>query len=512
MLMKKESVVQAERLNSLWSPWPREIRLALAGLAQQSGAEIFLVGGTVRDALLGLIPSDLDLTVVRDAAGCCRELIRLLGGGTFVDLGGTGEDVARIVFRGLTIDISGFRGDARSIEEDLCLRDYTINAMAVPLSAVQKGAGQIILLDPLNGYADLEQGSLRSCPEAFSADPLRMLRGFRLSARLGFTLREETLAEIKRDAALIGRAAAERINHELDLIMESAEAFRTLQAMHGTGLLSWIVPELYKGLGVEQPEFHHLDVFHHSFLALERIETIIEQPARYYPDCGDALLGYLQKTEARRCLKWAALLHDIGKPGTRQIQTEREGRVTFYGHDEAGGRLFQGFAERLKWSNEDRERTGSLIAMHMHPFHLCNVQRAEPLSKRAILKLCKRAGRELCGLFLLAMADSLASQGEKKPADVEAELADLLRLVLRAYEKEIRPVVDGPPLLSGRDLIVEFGLQSGPIFAVILKELEALRVEGRVKNRAEAMTWVASFLHDRASEGKNLTFDQDGSF
>ena len=510
--MKKESAVQAERLNSLLSLYPQEIRLALEGLAKQNGMEIFLVGGTVRDALLGLVPGDLDLTVARDAAGCCRRLIRLLAGGTFVDLGGTGEDVARIVFRGMTIDISGFRGDARTIAEDLCLRDYTINAMAVPLSSLQEGAGQVILLDPLIGYGDLEQGILRSCPAAFSADPLRMLRGFRLSATLGFGLSEETLAEIARDAALIGRAAAERINHELDLIMASARAFRTLQTMHGTGLLGWIVPELYKGLGVEQPEFHHLDVFHHSFLALERIEAIIEQPARYYPGSGEALLGYLQKTEVRRCLKWAALLHDIGKPGTREVQVEREDRVTFYGHDEAGSRLFQGFAERLKWSNEDRARTGGLIAMHMHPFHLCNVQRTEPLSKRSILKLCKRAGGELCGLFLLAMADSLASKGEKKPTDMEAELADLLRLVLRAYEKDIRSVVNGPPLLSGRDLIAEFGLQSGPIFAVILKELEALRVEGRINNRAEAMDWVAAFLRDRPSEGKKLPFDQDGSF
>ncbi|MDP3479016.1 MAG: HDIG domain-containing protein, partial [Desulfoprunum sp.] len=359
---------------------------------------------------------------------------------------------------------------------------------------------------------DLEQGILRSCPAAFSADPLRMLRGFRLSATLGFGLSEETLAEIVRDASLIGRAAAERINHEFDLIMASARAFRTLQTMHRTGLLGWIVPELYKGLGVEQPEFHHLDVFHHSFLALERIEAIIEQPARYYPGSGEALLGYLQKTEVRRCLKWAALLHDIGKPGTREVQVEREDRVTFYGHDEAGSRLFQGFAERLKWSNEDRARTGGLIAMHMHPFHLCNVRRTEPLSKRSILKLCKRAGGELCGLFLLAMADSLASKGEKKPTDMETELADLLCLVLRAYEKDIRPVLGGPPLLSGRDLIAGFGLQSGPIFAVILKELEALRVEGRINNRAEAMDWVAAFLRDRPSEGKNLPFDQDGSF
>ncbi len=510
--MKKESAVPAERLSGLLNPVFRQILPALEELAAGTGREIFLVGGTVRDALLGLSPGDLDLTVARDAARCCRELIRLLAGGTFVDLGGTGEDVARVVFRGLTIDISGFRAGASSIEEDLCLRDYTVNALAIPLATLLDGGQKIILIDPLNGQADLEQSILRSCPGAFPADPLRMLRGFRLSATRGMEISSETLAEMARHAALIGRAAAERITHELDQIMESTRAFATLWAMHGTGLLERIVPELYAGLGLAQPEFHHLDVFHHSFLALELIEAIIAQPARYYGDCQEELSLYLQRAEVRRNLKWAALLHDIGKPGTRAVQVERQGRVTFYGHDEEGSMLLQDLALRLKWSNEDRVRVGGLIAMHMHPFHLCNVQRSELLSKRAILKLCKRAGDELCGLFLLAMADSLASKGEKKPAEMEKELADLLRRVLLVYERDIRPVVGSPPLLSGHDLIEKFALQPGPIFAVILKELEALRVEGRVGNPAEARAWVAAFLRDRAAGQKNLLFDERGSF
>ena len=411
----------------------------------------------------------------------------------------------------MDIDVSGFRGESGSIQEDLCRRDYTINAMAVPFSSLSGNAGRIELIDPLDGRHDLEKGLLRSCPGAFIDDPLRLLRGFRLSATLGFTLVEDTLAEIQRDSALIGRTAAERITHELDLIMESDRACRTLRSMHATGLLGCLVPELYAGLGIEQPEFHHLDVFHHSFLALEQVEAIIASPGRFYPGCDGVLTEYLRRPVVRRCLKWAALLHDIGKPGTRQIQADKEGRVTFYGHDEIGEKLFQGFAERLKWSNDDRQRTGGLIAMHMHPFHLCNVQRAEPLSKRAILKLCKRAGDDLHGLFLLAMADSLASRGEKKPADMEIELADLLRRVLQVYEADIRSVIGSPPLLSGRDLISEFALQPGPVFSVILRELEALRVEDRVSSRQEALEWVADFLRESAGEGNNHTSEQGGS-
>ena len=495
--MKKESNARSAELLGLLQPWPQAIRAALQQLAAEIGGEVYLVGGTVRDRLLGLVPGDLDLTVARDAAGCCRALIRLLGGGTFVDLGGTGEDVARVVWHGLPVDISGFRGRAETIEDDLRLRDYTLNAMAVPLASLVVGNGRSpVLIDPLHGCDDLRQGVLRSPPQAFADDPLRMLRGFRLMATLGFSLDEGTLEGIARSAPLIERAAAERINHELDLIMESDRACRVLRVMDTTGLFSRLVPELQAGLGVEQPGFHHLDVFHHSFLALEQIEAVIEAPGRYYPAADELLQAYLADGKVRRCLKWAALLHDIGKPATMRMAEDPGDRVTFHNHDEVGRDIFAGFAGRLKWSNEERERTGGLIAMHMHPFHLCNVRRRQPLSKRAVLKLSQRAGTDLCGLFLLAMADSLASRGELKPPGMEEELADLFATVMRVVEEDIRPLAAGPPLLSGRDLIEVVGLEPGPVFTVILRELAALRVEGRVTSRAEALAWVTSFLAD----------------
>jgi poly(A) polymerase len=139
--------------------------------------------------------------------------------------------------------------------------------------------------------------------------------------------------------------------------------------------------------------------------------------------------------------------------------------------------------------------------MHMHPFHLCNVRRREPLSKRAVLKLSQRAGADLDGLFLLAMADSLASRGDKKPPRMEAELVELFGQVLRIIEEDIRPVAAGPPLLTGDDLITELGLTPGPLFRTILRELEALRVEGRITARKEALAWVAAFVANGGGDG-----------
>jgi len=497
--MQKERTVQQRLLTGLLDPWPAEIGRALRRLGAEVGG-IFLSGGTVRDRLLGRAAGDLDLTVTRDAAGCCRALIGLLGGGAFVDLGRTGEDVARVVWRGLTIDFAGFRGQARTIDEDLRRRDYTVNAMAVPLEALGCGR-ETLLIDPLRGCDDLRQGILRACPGAYGDDPLRMLRGFRFMATLNFAFDAASLAEIGRCADLIARPAVERISYELGLIMDSPRACPSFRAMAAAGLLRHIVPELYAGVGVEQPEFHHLDVFHHSFLAFEQMEAIIAQPGRYYPQAVERLDEYLTAAPVRRCLKWAALCHDIGKPAAMGNAGSEDGRITFYNHDEIGRRIFHLFAERLKWSKEERQRTGQLIAMHMHPFHLCNVRRREPLSKRAVLKLSQRAGADLDGLFLLAMADSLASRGDKKPPQMEAELVALFDQVLRIMEEDIRPVAAGPPLLTGDDLITELGLAPSPMFRTILRELESLRVEGRITAREEAIAWVAAFVAAGGGDG-----------
>lgn len=494
--MEMERTVSTASLASLLDPWPVEVGDALRRLAADFG-EVFVSGGTVRNRLLGLPAGDLDLTVARDAAGCCRRLIGLLGGGAYVELGRTGEDLGRVVWRGMTIDFAGFRGGALSITQDLCRRDYTVNAMAVPLASLAAGC-DAELLDPLGGCEDLRRGLLQACPGAFADDPLRMLRGFRFMATLGFALEQKTLAEIGRNAGLIARPAAERVSYELALIMDCRRACPVFRAMDAAGLLHHIIPELSAGLGVLQPEFHHLDVHAHSFAAFEEMEEIIACPGRYYPHAAHRLTEYLVDALRRRCLKWAALCHDIGKPATRSIAGGLNGRVSFHNHDETGRDIFQLFAERLKWSKEERERTAGLIGMHMHPFHLCNVRRREPLSKRAVLKLCQRAGADLDGLFLLAMADSLASRGEKKPPQMEGELAALFAEVLTVLEQDIRPVADGPPLVTGRDLISEFDLEPGPLFSVILRELEALRVEGRVAGRAQALAWVAAFLADRA--------------
>ena len=482
------------------SDYPPQLFQALAQVSEELEREMFLVGGTVRDWLLQIQPNDLDFTVACDAVRCCRLLIHILDGGTFVGLGTAEEDAGRVVWHGLTIDFSSFREGAGTIVEDLSLRDFTLNAMGIRFSSFMDQSEKLVLIDPLHGLQDLENGILRICPNAFINDPLRMLRGYRLWARFGFLLEARTLAAIHEHAALLSRVSVERISYEMDLIMASDRAHEVVSAMAKSGLLFQVIPVLQDGVGLEQPPSHHLDVFEHSLAALGNMEKILAQPAQFYPECDELLREYLARPGIHEVLKWAAFLHDLGKPATRRIREHKDGRITFYNHDEVGRTLVQKLGRDLRWAGAKRERVAALTGMHMHPFHLCNVRRKEGLSKKACLKLAKRAGEDLIGLFFLAMADSLAGKGEMKPEAMEEELGDLLCEVLETYRHDIAPALNGPRLVTGKDLIERFSLQPGPEFSLILDGLQEAQVEGEVTTRPEALAWVERMLHSRKAD------------
>ncbi len=493
----EESEMMVQKITSLREhkqDYPTRLLIALAEVAKLFKKDFFLVGGTLRDWLLQLRPNDLDFTVDCDAVRCCRALIRELAGGTFVPLGTAKEDAGRVVWQGLTIDFSSFREGTDCIEKDLRLRDFTINSMGLSFLDFLDESRELVLIDPLNGQKDLASGLLRNCPDAFVSDPLRMLRGYRLFAKFGFQLDDSTLLEIEKHKTLLTRVSVERVSYEMDLIMESQRSFAVLTAMAKSKILFEVLPELALGLGLQQPKSHHLDVFGHSLSAVKHMEKIIENPGYYYPENGEVLADYLQHPANRSILKWAALLHDLGKPATRDILEDKGGRITFYNHDHVGRELVQQAGRRLCWSNTKRERIAALVGMHMHPFHLCNVSRKQKVSKKACLKLVKRAGGELMGLFLLSMADSLAGKGEAKPAAMEEELAALFSLVIQVYNRDIKPTLAGPALLSGNDLISLFALPPGPIFSRILSRLEEAQVEKEVNNREEALVWVEQLL------------------
>ncbi len=458
--------------------------------------EIYLAGGTVRDLLLGREPADIDLTVISRARRWARCLAERTGG-AYVALGRE-EDAARVVWRSREIDFSSFREGATSIREELGKRDITVNAMAVRIDALLDGEtplpGELAVIDPCGGLRDLAAGRIRvTSRRAFAADPLRLLRIHRFSAVLGFSPDPETLALSARQREMIGRVAAERIGHELDLIMASSRAHPTVASMAETGLLWEIIPELLAGVGMEQPASHHLDVFAHCLETLGRMEEIQEDPESLFPGHGAIFRDYLAGRRNRVRLKWAALLHDAGKPVTYAINEDKGGRITFYNHDLKGADIVTDLAARLRWSREDARVIGSLVAAHMRPFFLANVRRTDQLSLKACLRLIRKVGPELPGLFLLAMADALAGKGEGKPEEMEREVADLFARLEEVRLRNVVPVRSAPPLITGRDLISELHLRPGPIFRDILSRVEEAQMEQTITSRDQALAMAARY-------------------
>ncbi|MDF1578617.1 MAG: HDIG domain-containing protein [Desulfurivibrionaceae bacterium] len=470
--------------------YPQAIRSALKKLAGQC-REVYVTGGAVRDWLSGKRAIDLDLTVTGDGLAAARFLAEETGG-AFVPLDER-ERVGRVVAGGLTIDISSFREGTSEISADLSLRDFSINAMGV---ALDPASGTLLeplsLIDPLGGAADLAKRLVRApSADVFGNDPLRLLRAYRFAACLSFTIEPRTEGWITPRAELISRPAPERINHELTMIMAGDRSAATVLKMHESGILGVIFPELLPGKGLLQPASHHLDVLDHNLAALAAIEKIIGDPAAFFPEHPDHFRDYLAVPPHPALLKWAALFHDLGKPKTCEIR--EDGRTTFYNHDRAGAEIFTGIGRRLRWSRGHLRTVAGLIELHMYPFHLSNAIRESGITPRACLRLVKAVGEDLPGLFMLAMADSLASRGPLRPIAMEDDLAGLYGMIDKVYRESIRPVLSGPPLLDGHDL-KRMGLAPGPLFGRILAGLEQARVAGEIGGRGAAEDWVRDFL------------------
>ncbi|MFP3982411.1 MAG: CCA tRNA nucleotidyltransferase [Desulfurivibrionaceae bacterium] len=469
--------------------YPRELLEAVKNTAREFELQVYVVGGAVRDGLLLRAETrDLDLSVVKGGVNFARKLALALGG-TFVPLDEK-EGIARVVWQGYDIDLADFKDGVESIEEDLGKRDFTVNAMAVKFPSEPLQTLSSCLIDPAGGSGDLEKGIIRAVSKrTFRDDPLRLLRAYRFQATLGFSLAEATEREIEENVHLVDEVAAERISYELDLIMASNRSCRIFTSIGKAGFLRHILPEMEKGAGMEQPAGHHLDVREHNLAALCAMEEVLRDPGKYFREEG-VLRKYLQQRGIALILKWAAFFHDLGKPDTMAVRGDK---ITFYNHDQCGADLVTKIGIRLRWSKDRTGRISRLVKHHMRPFHLSNVRRKEGVTTRACLRLVKTAADDLPGLFLLALADSLASQGSGRPVNMEQEISELFSEVCSIVDREVTPGLASPRLISGRDLI-EQGLTPGPVFKDILQEAEEAQVAGEISDREEALAWLQNHI------------------
>jgi poly(A) polymerase len=258
--------------------------------------------------------------------------------------------------------------------------------------------------------------------------------------------------------------------------------------LEASGGLAVLVPELEAGRGLEQNPYHHRDILGHSLETVQALAAVAAEPGRHLGAPGREVAAFLAGPRPRALAFTAALLHDLGKPPTRR---EREpGWSTFYRHEQQGAELARAVCLRLGLSKADAGRVARLVGLHMRPFHLLGAWRRGQLTSRAVRRLLTSAGEDLPGLMALAMADTLAGRGPRRPAGAERELAALFTRVAELRDRELAAALAAPPLVDGREVMRAAGIGPGPEVGRLLAQAREAQLEGEVSTREEALELV----------------------
>jgi len=456
----------------------------------------WLVGGAVRDLLLGREVHDWDVAVERDAIRLARATADRLNADVYVldaDL-----DVARVLVGDTMIDFARLR-DA-DLDRDLAGRDFTINALAIDLNQPDR------IIDRFNGQADLEEGIIRAIDEtSFTNDPVRLLRAVRQSASLAMAIDPQTAGWIKTHAALIATAPAERVRDELNKTLQEGDAADNLLLLDAFGLLSHLLPEVFALKGVTQSLPHHWDVYEHTRRVIDALELLGTRWLGFdqsdesaimlpmipdfvwdsiflnLPQYSDALRAHLGADARWLLLKWTALLHDIGKPLTKTV--EDDGRTRFFGHEDLGAQLAGERLRALRFSNDEIERVTGIIGGHMRPHWLAE----SPLTRRAMYRFFRDTKDYGVDILLLSMADHLATHGPDTDLHRWVERLGLISQMFDVYFSRHEEVVAPPPLVNGNDIMRELGLPPGKQIGVILEAIREAQASGEVVTKEEAL-------------------------
>jgi poly(A) polymerase len=459
---------------------------------RELGVPAYLCGGTVRDLLLNRPFRDVDVVLPERVFATAQLFQKKINAPYFVL--DDERQVVRVVCGGGNWDFSAFRDS--TIEGDLLKRDFTINAMAVlweefyPAQKVKKP------IDPYSGVKDLKQKVIRAvAPESLQEDPLRMLRAFRIQAELHFHIDSNVLYQIEQIHGLIQDVAAERITEEMDRMFLMPDSAGSLDALGKSKLFVSLFPELEPMQGCEQGGYHHLDVWQHTVQAMVFFEDLLTRIEEFFPEQAEFIKDYLNGQPGTLprtlLLKWALLLHDIGKPATRELK--EAGRWRFHGHDHIGADMAEKLLKRLKFARKDAQIISSMVQHHLRPLNLFN------LVDRDYFRFFRAAGQDAIGLILMAYGDMSSARGPLADTSRMDEYRSLMADLIRYYREVYYPAVNTPELLKGRDLMVLFQMQPGPMMGELLKEIREVQLSGQLRNREQAIEFAAKWLKAKRS-------------
>jgi poly(A) polymerase len=460
--------------------------------AALAGEPAWLVGGAVRDGLLGRPTADFDVAVAGDPEPAARAVARAAGGTAFELSGAFGA--WRVVGRersgdersargAWNVDLVRLRGE---LAADLAARDFTINAMAEPLAGGE-------LLDPHGGRADLEARRLRMVSAAALADdPLRTLRAARLAVELGLELDPDTHAEVRRQAPGLAGVAPERVFAELKRLVRAEPPSRGLLVAEDLGVLAVVLPELVALRGIEQNVFHHLDVHGHTLEVLDTVAGLQTERAVVLGEHADAVRALLAEPlgdDLTRgdAMRFAALLHDAAKPATRGYRPD--GRVTFIGHDSEGAELARDVMRRLRASQRVADYVAALTLHHLRLGFLVHDR---PLSRRGIWRYLAVTDPYAADVTIFTVADRLATRGRNAEPATLAHVELAIQVLGPAFER--RAQRRRAPLVRGDELAAKLGIEPGPQLGALLSALEEARYAGEIASREEAINLARSLL------------------
>jgi putative nucleotidyltransferase with HDIG domain len=495
-------------------------------IARQLDLQVWVVGGAVRDHLLGRPVHDWDFAVDRDALRLARAVADTLNGAYFTmdEERGTGRAILTEPNGTRTeLDFALLRG--ADLESDLLARDLTINAMAL-----NDGDN---LVDPTGGQADLAAGRIRATHEgAFRDDPVRILRAVRMEAQLSTTteaahIDPQTGTWMQRDAALLALPSPERVRDEFMRLLALPGAARHVQCLDEFGLLVYTVPELESLKGVAQSPPHRFDVWQHTLLTVDTLEGVLpavmgkegprgktnqvtaspalaDAPRAAWGDIARTLGQFapdlrthfdIEVTTGRDralLLKLAALLHDVGKP-TTQSQDE-DGHFHFYNHEPMGAQIAAARLQELRFSRDEIERMRVLVGQHLRPAHLA---RAERVTRRAIYRYFRATGCAGVDVVFLSLADHLATWGPNLEEERWVRRLEVGQTLLTHCFEHYEETVDPAPLLSGNDLMDGLGLASGPRIGRLLEAIREAQAAGEISTREEALNLARRLVKSR---------------
>jgi poly(A) polymerase len=448
-----------------------------------AGEPVWVVGGALRDRLLGRRTDDVDLVAAGDVGGYARRLARGHRASAFALSATHGAWRVTAHDRAWQADLMPLEGE--TIEEDLARRDFTVNAMAEPLEG-----GDVV--DPFGGAADVAARRLRMVSGGvFEADPVRVLRLVRLAVELGLEAEPGTAGAARAAAPRLPDAAAERLFAELKRIVGAPAPAGGIRLLDSLGGLEPVLPELTAGQGVEQTRYHHLDVYEHTLDVLSRVVELERDPSPLgeHAAAAQALQAEPLADELTRgeALRFGALLHDIAKPQTRAETPE--GRVTFLGHDAQGAEMARAALARLRASERLQAHVAALTRHHLRLGFLVH---HSPLSRRDVHGYLRACEPVEVDVTLLSVADRLATRGHK----ARESIARHLEVARGLLGDALRWRAEGPPapLVRGDELARELGIERGPRLGTLLRELEAARFAGEIVTREEAIAHARTML------------------